>query len=55
MSPSVSGDRGVAFTPMSAAGRKRVKLIGMLVGVLVVLVIAGRWWMKHREAKKPQE
>lgn len=27
--------------PMSAAGRKRVKLIGMLVGVLVVLVIAG--------------
>lgn len=26
---------------MSAAGRKRVKLIGMLVGVLVVLVIAG--------------
>ena len=41
MSPSVSGDRGVAFTPMSAAGRKRVKLIGMLVGVLVVLVIAG--------------
>ena len=26
---------------MSAAGRKRVKLIGMLVGVLVMLVIAG--------------
>lgn len=40
-SPSVSGDPGVAFTPMSAAGRKRVKLIGILVGVLVVLVIAG--------------
>ena len=41
VSPSVSGDPGVAFTPMSAAGRKRVKLIGILVGVLVVLVIAG--------------
>ncbi len=38
VSPSVSGDPGVAFTPMSAAGRKRVKLIGILVGVLVVLV-----------------
>ena len=41
VSPSVSGDPGVAFTPMSAAGKKRVKLIGILVGVLVVLVIAG--------------
>ena len=41
VSPSVSGDPGVAFTPMSAAGRKRVKLVGVLVGVLVVLVIAG--------------
>ena len=40
-SPAVAGNGGVAFTPMSAAGRKRVKLIGILVGVLVVLVIAG--------------
>ena len=39
-SPTPAGG-GVAFTPMSAAGRKRVKLIGVLVGVLVVLVIAG--------------
>ena len=39
-SPTPAGG-GVAFTPMSAAGRKRVKLIGILVGVLVVLVIAG--------------
>ena len=40
-SPAVAGNGGVAFTPMSAAGRKRVKLIGILVGVLLVLVIAG--------------
>ena len=39
-SPTPAGG-GVAFTPMSAAGKKRVKLIGVLVGVLVVLVIAG--------------
>ena len=32
---------GVAFAPVSAVGKKRVKLIGALVGVLVVLVIAG--------------
>ncbi|OHR19603.1 hypothetical protein, partial [Actinomyces sp. HMSC035G02] len=41
VSPAVAGNGGVAFTPMSAAGRKRVKLIGILVGVLLVLVIAG--------------
>ena len=52
MSPSVSGDRGVAFTPMSAAGRKRVKLIGMLVGVLLVLVIAGVAAIKVANTKR---
>ncbi|MBF0967726.1 MAG: hypothetical protein HXK08_00370 [Actinomyces sp.] len=31
----------MAFTPVSAQGKKRMKLIGILVGVLVVLVIAG--------------
>ena len=25
------------------------------LALVVVLVIAGRWWMKHREAKKPHE
>ena len=40
-SPAVAGNGGVAFTPMSAVSKKRVKLIGILVGVLVVLVIAG--------------
>ena len=32
---------GVSFTPVSPGARKRVKVIGALVGVLVVLVIAG--------------
>jgi len=31
----------VSFTPVSPGARKRVKVIGALVGVLVVLVIAG--------------
>ena len=44
--PAVTGSStpagaGVAFAPVSAVGKKRVKLIGALVGVLVVLVIAG--------------
>ena len=39
-SPTPAG-AGVAFAPVSAVGKKRVKLIGALVGVLVVLVIAG--------------
>ena len=39
--PSTASGGGVAFTPMSASGKKRVKLIGVLVGVLVVLAIAG--------------
>lgn len=39
--PSVSGGGGVAFTPMSAASKKRIKLVGIVVGVLAVLVIAG--------------
>ena len=39
--PSVSGGGGVAFTPMSAASKKRVKLMGIVVGVLLVVVIAG--------------
>ena len=40
-SPAVAGNGGVAFTPMSAASKKRVKLIGIVVGVLLVVVIAG--------------
>ena len=39
--PSTASGGGVAFAPVSAVGKKRVKLIGALVGVLVVLVIAG--------------
>ena len=39
--PSTVAGGGVAFAPVSASGKKRVKLIGVLVGVLVVLVIAG--------------
>jgi len=39
--PSTASGGGVAFTPMSASGKKWVKLIGVLVGVLVVLAIAG--------------
>ena len=39
-SPTPAG-AGVAFAPVSAVGKKRVKLIGALIGVLVVLVIAG--------------
>ena len=39
-SPTPAG-AGVAFAPVPAVGKKRVKLIGTLVGVLVVLVIAG--------------
>ncbi|WP_366494979.1 hypothetical protein, partial [Actinomyces sp. oral taxon 181] len=38
--PTVAGG-GVAFSPMSAQGKNRAKLLGVLVGVLVVLVIAG--------------
>ena len=39
--PPVPAGAGVAFAPVSAQGKKRMKLIGILVGVLVVLVIAG--------------
>ena len=39
--PPMPAGAGVAFTPVSAQGKKRMKLIGILVGVLVVLVIAG--------------
>lgn len=41
LGPPVPAGAGVAFTPVSAQGKKRMKLIGILVGVLVVLVIAG--------------
>ena len=39
--PPMPAGAGVVFTPVSAQGKKRMKLIGILVGVLVVLVIAG--------------
>ena len=39
--PQTAAGGGVAFSPMSAQGKKRAKLLGVLVGVLVVLVIAG--------------
>ena len=39
--PPAPAGAGVAFTPVSAQGKKRMKLIGILVGILVVLVIAG--------------
>ena len=39
--PGVAPAAGVSFAPVSPRAKKRVKLIGALVGVLVVLVIAG--------------
>ena len=39
--PPTAAGGGVAFSPVSAQGKKRAKLIGILVCVLVVLVIAG--------------
>ena len=39
--PAAGGDGGVTFTPMSAASKKRIRMIGIIVGVLLVLVIAG--------------
>ena len=39
--PQTAAGGGVAFSPMSAQVKKRAKLIGVLVGALVVLVIAG--------------
>ena len=39
--PSTSAGGGVASTPPSGRGKKRAILIGILVGVLAVLVIAG--------------
>ena len=41
LGPSTASGGGVAWTPVYASGKKRVKLIGVLVGVLVVLAIAG--------------
>ena len=39
--PSTSAGGGAASTPPSGRGKKRAILIGILVGVLAVLVIAG--------------
>ena len=39
--PPVPAGRSVASTPSSGRGKKRVMLVGILVGVLVVLAIAG--------------
>ena len=55
VNPSVSGGGGVAFTPMSPASKKRVKLIGILVGVLAVLVIAGVIGVKVANSSRTPE
>ena len=54
-SPAVAGNGGVAFTPMSAASKKRVKLIGIVVGVLAVLVIAGVIGVKVANSSRTPE
>ena len=54
-SPTVAGNGGVAFTPMSAASKKRVKLIGIVVGVLAVLVIAGVIGVKVANSSRTPE
>ena len=55
VNPSVSGGGGVAFTPMSPASKKRIKLIGILVGVLAVLVIAGVIGVKVANSSRTPE
>lgn len=54
-SPAASGNGGVAFTPMSAASKKRVKLIGIVVGVLLVVVIAGVIGVKVANSSRTPE
>ena len=54
-SSAASGNGGVAFTPMSAASKKRVKLIGIVVGVLAVLVIAGVIGVKVANSSRTPE
>ena len=54
-SPAVAGNGGVAFTPMSAASKKRVKLIGIVVGVLLVVVIAGVIGVKVANSSRTPE
>ena len=54
-SPAVAGNGGVAFTPMSAASKKRIKLIGIVVGVLAVLVIAGVIGVKVANSSRTPE
>ena len=53
--PPVPAGAGVAFTPVSAQGKKRMKLIGILVGVLVVLVIAGMVAIKVANSSRTPE
>ena len=55
VNPSVSGGGGVAFTPMSPASKKRIKLIGIVVGVLAVLVIAGVIGVKVANSSRTPE
>ena len=54
-SPAVAGSGGVAFTPMSGASKKRVKLIGIVVGVLLVVVIAGVIGVKVANSSRTPE
>ena len=54
-SPAIAGNGGVAFTPMSAASKKRVKLIGIVVGVLLVVVIAGVVAIKDANSSRTPE
>ena len=46
---------GVSFTQVSPGARKRMKLIGVLVGVLVVLVIAGVVALKVANSSRTPE
>ena len=53
--PPTAAGGGVAFSPMSAQGKKRAKLIGILVGVLLVLVIAGVVALKVANSSRTPE
>ena len=53
--PQTAAGGGVAFSPMSAQGKKRAKLIGVLVGALVVLVIAGVVALKVANSSRTPE
>ena len=57
--PPVPAGAGVAFAPVSAQGKKRMKLIGILVGtyssiyIVAPLVVYFEEWKDRRAAANP--